>query len=237
MIVSRSFLHLVIVFCALPMNASVEAMLEGTAFIADQTVTLREKAITPFAAVIERLAKLPLGILAGPDKGFCTRTITLNLDRVDARTALRAAVEGTSYVVSQSGRGLALLPADPDAQPEKALLERRLGAFKPAPGPMYALGAIYNGWLTMATHPGQGWAASILGSADSKDIEFETGENARVSDVLNSLINQDQGGIWVMRALHLEREKSTDQQRAPIVEVFSYRDDAARIAALPCPIE
>ncbi len=157
----------------------------------------------------------------------------IELKQSTPQNAVAIVLEGTKYVAQEHGQILNVMPLE-ETQIQKMLLGEKLGSFKPIPQTMYEIGALFEGWMEVATHPGQGWGSSILGTLDTHNLEFSAGDNDTVFEVLNSLVSQDSGGLWIMQPLQEAHGSVQAPKFLPFVQVSSYRDNNHYILAQNC---
>ena len=144
--------------------------------------------------------RIPIGVVLGEDLDKLSRTKhSFDLERVDAKAALLAAIDGTEYSIKDEN-GVIVLVAGDLAPYQRALLAHRFTDFPPQTSDtMVSLGVTLTIWLRAVVDPTAGSGASILGSTNEEHLTLKVAPVATTEDIANQIVSLGSKGMWVFR--------------------------------------
>ena len=144
--------------------------------------------------------RIPIGVVLGKDLDKLSRTKrSFDLERVDAKAALSAAIDGTGYSIEDEN-GIMVVVADDLTQYQRTLLDHNFTDLKPQTNDtMVSLGVTLTVWLRAVVDPTAGSGASILGSTNDERLTLKVAPVATTEDIANQIVSLGSKGMWVFR--------------------------------------
>lgn len=169
----------------------------------DSTVTFVCDRATPMDLIraVGRQTRIPIGIVVGEDPGLLFKPIhSYHLVKVDARSALQEAIEGTGYTLRDDNPVLVLIASDlTDRQMD--LLTRTYSDFRPGPNStMVELGVALTMWVEASLDRGGGFGGSILGSTNDERFTLGDCSGETTEEIADKIVSLGSKGMWIFKA-------------------------------------
>ncbi len=169
----------------------------------DSTVTFICDRATPMDLIraVGHQTRIPIGIVIGEDAGLLSKPIhSYHLVKMDARSALQEAIQGTGYALRDEIPVLVLIAGDlTDRQMD--LLTRSYSDFKGEPGgTMVELGADLSMWMEASLDRGFGFGGSIMYSTNDERFTLGDCSGETTEQIANKIISLGSKGMWVFKA-------------------------------------
>ena len=194
--------------------------------------TAERSSLQAILAVAEN-ARLPLGLVLR-DKELCNTPCSLGDTAAGPQDSIRELLTGSSYTLQPSGLAWVIAPKVGDEFQSKVLHQGIGGTFS-SRAAISALGIQLEGWIEMFLHPGQGWAASILGNSDEEEVEVTEGPQNTFKEVLNAIVSKGGNGLWLMTARSQPAvPQDGEGQLPPLVQTYSYTYNKSALASISC---
>lgn len=214
-----SYCAILIALIALPVRA-VPHRISGDTSI---TVPPGQAPILDRVLGIAKDNHIPLGVVVNDDR-LCEETLAL-----DGVTTLR--LDALIQVINNrlSGYhleledGVVVLEPDHPLDNIDQLLKTNIPYFRPEPSAMSELGLYLWVYVRAAIRPSEGSILDIISNPDNVVIQgFRVDRPASVREILNLIVQQSAGGIWVLAGL--SKEWKTNLTSNPVI-IASYADD------------
>lgn len=169
----------------------------------DSTVTFVCDRATPMDVIraVGRQTRIPIGVVLGEDPGLLSKPIhSYHLEKVDARSAIQTAIQGTGYTLRDENPVFVLIAGDlTDRQMD--LLTRSYSDFRPGPNStMVELGAALSMWMEASLDLGFGFGGSILGSTNDERFTLGDCSGEATERIANKIVSLGSKGMWIFKA-------------------------------------
>ncbi len=165
-------------------------------------VTFRCDRASPLDLIrsVGRQSRRPIGVVLGRDPSRLSRpSHSYDVENVDARVALRKAIEGTGYTLKEENHVLVLTAGDLSPR-QKDLLFHRYADFVPGKNQtMFELGFFLSISMRQAVDPKPGYAANILSSLNDERFTLEATFPATTEGIANRIVSLGSKGMWIFR--------------------------------------
>jgi hypothetical protein len=181
----------------------------------DSTVTFVCDRATPMNLIraVGRQTRIPIGIVVGEDPGLLSKPIhSYHLEKVDARSALQEAIQGTGYALRDENPVLVLIAGDlMDRQMD--LLTRSYSDFRSGPdSTMVELGVGLTMWMEASLDRGGGFGASIGGSTNDERVTLGDCSGETTEQIANKIVSLGSKGMWIFKTnAFAASDKSRDE--------------------------
>jgi len=169
----------------------------------DSTVTFICDRATPMDLIraVGRQTRIPIGVVLGEDSGLLSKPIhSYHLEKVDARSALQAAVQGTGYTLRDQNSVLVLIAGDLTAR-QMDLLTRSYSDFRAGPGgTMVELGAGLSMWMEASLDRSDGFGGSIMYSTNDERFTLGDCSGETTEQIADKIVSLGSKGMWIFKA-------------------------------------
>lgn len=167
------------------------------------TVTFVCDRATPMDLVraVGRQTRIPIGVVMGQDSSAIDRRIrSYDLEKVDARSALQTAIEGTGYTLRDENPVLVLIAGDLTAR-QMNLLTRSYSDFRSGPNStMVKLGAGLSMWMEASLDRFDGFGGSIMYSTNDERFTLGNCSGETTEEIANKIVSLGSKGMWIFKA-------------------------------------
>jgi hypothetical protein len=150
---------------------------------------------------VGRQTRIPIGVVVGQDSSALDRPIRpYDLKKLDARSALQEAIQGTGYTLRDENSVLVLIAGDlTDRQMD--LLTRTYSDFRPEPNStMVELGAALSVWMEASLGSGSGFVVGIASSTNDERFTLGDCSGETAEQIADKIVSLGSKGMWVFKA-------------------------------------
>jgi hypothetical protein len=175
--------------------------------------------------------KQPIGIELGEYSGtLCEERRPFDIRDRSPQHALVDALSGTRYSLRKAD-GIYLIVAPDLTSWQRDTLDYRYDYFPGnRPTTMADLGARLTGWMEMEIGHVPGFAASVLHSPSSQNVEMGNVSRESTEEIADRIVTLDGKGLWIFRGTAAHPTSAADEE----ITVYSYTDDVASLNKLSC---
>lgn len=175
----------------------------GVVGSAGSMVTFKCDRVTPLDVVrsVGRQTRIPIGVALGEDpRALSKSSQSFDLEKVDAKLALLAAIQGTGYSLKEEDHVMVLVAGDLTPR-QRSLLAYSFPGFSPEPNQsMVELGIRLTALMRSVTEPQRGFGSSISLSANEERFTLEGTSAATTEEIADRIVSLGSKGMWIFRA-------------------------------------
>ncbi len=174
--------------------------------------------------------KLPLGLVLAND-ALCKTTVTVAVPGQPAASMLDELMTEIPEYGWSLRNGVVIAQPKNTPSTTTQFLHIVLPRFVAPQGPLRAQQAFLSMFVKAVFKPSEGTMLNVATSPAERELPALQMKQATVEEALSRLVSRKPGGIWILFPIPDDLSKTSDH---PFAAVFSYADDASKIAEVSC---